>query len=73
MRGQLEQAAAAYREGLQAGAAQQTQERIRMWTALGYTHFRQREMREARNAALQAHVEALDFRGLVEGRFGQLC
>jgi tetratricopeptide (TPR) repeat protein len=72
MRGQLDQAAAAYREGLQASAAQQTQERIRMWTALGYAHFRQREMHDVRNAALQAQIEALDFRGYVETQIGNL-
>ena len=70
MRGQLDQAAAAFREGLHANAAQQAQERIRMWAALGYTHFRQREMREARSVALQAHIEALDFRGFVEIEMG---
>ena len=70
MRGQLAQAVAAYREGLQATPTQKTQERIRMWTALGYAHFRQREMHEVRNAALQAHIEVLDFRGFVETEMG---
>ena len=70
MRGQLDQASKAYRESLKASAAQQTQERIRTWAALGYIHFRQREMREARAAAMQAQVEALDFRGMVEVESG---
>jgi tetratricopeptide (TPR) repeat protein len=70
MRGQLDQAAAAYREGLHASFAQHTHERIRMWTAQGYAHYRQGEMREVRYAALQAQIEAMDFRGFVEAQMG---
>jgi tetratricopeptide (TPR) repeat protein len=70
MRGQLDQAAAAFREGLQASEPQRTSERVRLHTALGYAHFRQREMPQARTAALQAHLEVLDFRGMVEAESG---
>jgi tetratricopeptide (TPR) repeat protein len=63
MRGQLDQALQSFREGLRVFDAEHARESIRLRTALGYVHFRERDMDAANAAALLAHIEALEFRG----------
>jgi tetratricopeptide (TPR) repeat protein len=70
LRGQLPAASAAFEEALRHSQRHDPREQVRAWTALGYAHYRVREMRHARASALQAQIEALDFRGWIETELG---
>jgi len=70
MQGQIEQALQAFRTGLRALDQQAQGETTRLHVSIGYSHFRQREMDAARQAALNAQITAQEFRGYIEMQAG---
>ncbi len=70
MQGQIGLALQSFRAGLRVLDAQMQTEATRIYVSIGYSHFRQREMQEARQAALNAQITAQDFCGYIEMQAG---
>ncbi len=70
MQGQIGQALQSFRAGLRALDAQPQSEATRLHVSIGYSHFRQREMAAARQAALNAQITAQEFSAYIEMQVG---
>lgn len=70
-RGRIDAALSELRQSLREFATTRERDAARAQTAIGFVHLRERELDQARRAALDAHVQALSFRGFVETQAGQ--
>ena len=65
-RGQIEQALAELRLGMREFERARERDAARLSASIGFVHLRERDMAAARQAAIEAQVQAQSFRGFVE-------